>query len=157
MKTALYRHFDKHGALLYVGISGSVLQRTTQHLKGSRWADLIHRIDVEHYDTREEALNAEAKAIQKERPAFNEAGHRRPKGWALLDINEGWADGWYFDYQDVVQMVGFYRLAFPEAAVIVVPQGSALGAFCRGRITGGHRFYDHLEYFKRWQRVESCA
>lgn len=71
-RTALYRHFDEDNALLYVGISRSVTARLAQHSQ-SPWDHLIRRIDVEHYETREEAEAAEKLAIKTEKPIHNVA------------------------------------------------------------------------------------
>lgn len=75
-RTALYRHFDAAGALLYVGISLNTIQRTQQHKHGARWFEQIARIDIEWHDSRPAALTAEAIAIAMEAPQFNIA---RPK------------------------------------------------------------------------------
>ena len=68
--TALYRHFDAEGRLLYVGISRSVTARLAQHAD-SPWDDLIARIDVERFTTRAHAEAAEFVAIQTEGPIHN--------------------------------------------------------------------------------------
>jgi len=70
MTCALYRHFDADGELLYVGISLSVMQRLSQH-SSSPWSDKIARVEIEHLESREAALEAEGKAIASENPAFN--------------------------------------------------------------------------------------
>jgi GIY-YIG catalytic domain len=70
-RTQLYRHFDKDGRLLYVGVSISALQRLAQHQTSSAWVPTIAKILVEAYPTREEALEAEVIAIRRERPMFN--------------------------------------------------------------------------------------
>lgn len=69
--TSLYRHFDKDGALLYVGISLSAIRRMGQHRMESRWFDRVATIKVEHFATREEARTAERAAIKSENPKFN--------------------------------------------------------------------------------------
>lgn len=66
--TQLYRHFDIAGKLLYVGISYDFLRRSH---KGSKWFYRITTITVEHYETRELALQAETAAIITEKPLFN--------------------------------------------------------------------------------------
>ena len=71
MKTDLYRHYNGDNTLLYVGISLSAINRLIQHKGSSEWFDEIKRIDVEKFDTREEALIAETKAIQSEKPFYN--------------------------------------------------------------------------------------
>ena len=67
----LYRHFDKNGILLYIGISMNLFARLKAHQKQSHWFNLIDRIEIKHFETREEVLMAEKLAIQKERPLYN--------------------------------------------------------------------------------------
>lgn len=71
MKTCLYRHFDKDGNLLYVGISLSPINRLRQHTKSARWVDLISRVEMTWYGTREDAERAERMAIKTELPEYN--------------------------------------------------------------------------------------
>jgi predicted GIY-YIG superfamily endonuclease len=66
----LYRHFDKDGKLLYVGISISVIQRLSQHRR-SRWFGEIASITIEKFPSRRDAARAEMVAIRKECPRFN--------------------------------------------------------------------------------------
>lgn len=72
--TQLYRHFDSEGRLLYVGISLSAITRLAQHRSASHWSRAIASVRIECFDTRREALAAEAKAILEERPLHNIAG-----------------------------------------------------------------------------------
>jgi predicted DNA-binding transcriptional regulator AlpA len=67
----LYRHFDRDGALLYVGVSISALNRLAAHREDAPWFWRIARIEVQAYATREASLIAERRAIQRERPQFN--------------------------------------------------------------------------------------
>jgi len=67
----LYRHFDKNGVLLYVGISLSAINRLGQHKDNSHWFNEIKRVDIEIFKTREEVREAEKKAILKENPLHN--------------------------------------------------------------------------------------
>lgn len=71
--TQLYRHWDKDDNLLYVGISLSAVQRTSQHKRLAGWFPKVTKITIEHFDSREAALKAEKKAIRKEEPRFNKA------------------------------------------------------------------------------------
>jgi hypothetical protein len=64
--TQLYRHFDKNGCLLYVGISLSTLARLSQHKRDSAWFSKITRIEIEHFPNLGAALHAERKAIKTE-------------------------------------------------------------------------------------------
>lgn len=70
-ETELYRHFDKDGRLLYVGVSFSSTQRWLSHRQDSEWASLSVRMEIERFSTRSEALFAEAKAIAVENPIYN--------------------------------------------------------------------------------------
>jgi hypothetical protein len=76
-RTDLYRHFDVDGNLLYVGISLSAVHRLSQHKEHSHWAGQIKRVEVESFDTREEALIAETLAIQSENPKHNLAKRKK--------------------------------------------------------------------------------
>jgi predicted GIY-YIG superfamily endonuclease len=68
----LYRHFDKDGGLLYVGISNSLLRRTHQHSKFSNWFDQITNITIEDIgEDRGQALIIEKETIIKEKPKYN--------------------------------------------------------------------------------------
>lgn len=67
METALYRHFDKDGVLLYIGISLNPFNRLNQHFIVSEWVTEITDIKIEWYDTREEAVEAERQAIKMEK------------------------------------------------------------------------------------------
>lgn len=69
--THLYRHFDSSGALLYVGISVSALQRLKAHRDGSAWFDSIARVEIQAFTSRQEAEAAERAAIQSEKPRWN--------------------------------------------------------------------------------------
>lgn len=70
----LYRHFDKNGALLYVGISLSAFGRAAQHRMGSRWFNAVKSMTIEAFPTRKAARRAEIATQQTERPLFK---HRR--------------------------------------------------------------------------------
>ena len=71
-KTALYRHYDKRGRLLYVGISLHTAVRLMGH-KSQRatWLYQVARIDIEWLPTRKAALAAERLAIKTEKPPHN--------------------------------------------------------------------------------------
>lgn len=69
--TSLYRHFNKKGDLLYVGISLSFISRLAQHKQSSKWFSEIVRVEVEHFTTREAALEGERLAIAEEKPKHN--------------------------------------------------------------------------------------
>ena len=71
----LYRIFGEDRRLLYIGIARNARRRIYQHKSTARWAHEIRRHTIEDFDTREAAVDAEARAITWERPAYNK---RRP-------------------------------------------------------------------------------
>jgi predicted GIY-YIG superfamily endonuclease len=71
MKQFLYRHFNKDGILLYVGISVSVPRRIREHKDNSHWFEQIANITIETFQTREEVIQKEKEAIAKENPLWN--------------------------------------------------------------------------------------
>jgi len=73
-RTALYRHFDSDGRLLYVGITNSAVARINQHMKTARWAEDIRSVEIEWFETRADAIDAEDRAIASENPVFNIRG-----------------------------------------------------------------------------------
>src|SRR4051812_48825187 len=75
--TELYRHFDKKGQLLYIGISLSTAARLMEHRSGSGWAGKIATITIERFRSRKVALEAERLAIQAEHPIHNVTGKLR--------------------------------------------------------------------------------
>lgn len=84
-KTALYRHFDADGLLLYVGISRCALGRLGGHRSEACWYDQISRVTIEWRESRDDALKAEAYAIWHEGPLYNVIGSRsQPGAWSPL-------------------------------------------------------------------------
>lgn len=71
MKTAVYRHFDKGGCLLYVGLTVNPLRRTQQHAALGARFEQVARIEIEWFDSRRDALIAERSAIAAELPLQN--------------------------------------------------------------------------------------
>lgn len=66
----LYRHFDREGKLLYVGISFHAFNRLMGH-KQAKWFEQISRVEIENFPDRRSAELAEIKAIREERPIHN--------------------------------------------------------------------------------------
>lgn len=75
---ALYRHFDRDGRLLYVGISRDPEKRWAQHRTQSWWvmANRVGRVSIEWFADERQARTAERAAIRLENPAHNRL---RPK------------------------------------------------------------------------------
>ena len=70
-RTALYRHWDASGNLLYVGVSASIGSRLSAHRRESHWFQDIVNVTIEYHDTRRQALDAEEAAIKGEKPKHN--------------------------------------------------------------------------------------
>jgi len=118
-RTALYRHFNKYGTLLYVGISLNSIQRTMQHSQGARWFEQIAQITIEWFPSREEAEEAERKAIKAEHPKHNiahagDANSAPLPGYAVTHVRSGFRDGWYFQEAEAHHMLGWFRAMFPK-------------------------------------------
>lgn len=77
-KQYLYRHYDKDGKLLYVGVSNNFEFRTQSHRYTSVWYEQIVRFTVDIYEDRKSVLKAEDLAIKNEEPLYN-----RPPGKKL--------------------------------------------------------------------------
>lgn len=73
----LYRAYDSSRVLLYVGITNNFASRFAQHEYTSKWMDEVDSIEIERYETKEEAARAEIEAIQKEEPAHNRQHNTR--------------------------------------------------------------------------------
>lgn len=73
-KTTLYRYFDGKGQLLYVGITKNPFDRQAHHAANKDWWQDVERSTFEHYQTRNEAIAAEAYAIGTELPKYNKQG-----------------------------------------------------------------------------------
>lgn len=69
--TDLYRYYDHHGRLIYVGVSKQAVVRAMQHERTAHWWDAWASMTRETFPTRDAALDAERTAIRNERPLFN--------------------------------------------------------------------------------------
>lgn len=71
LRVALYRHYDKAGVLLYVGITKDLEARFGGHGNTATWWPFAHSASVEWHPDRATALRAEREAITLELPLFN--------------------------------------------------------------------------------------
>ena len=69
--TALYRHYDEAGVLLYVGIADKPAMRAEQHKGRSKWWRFVAATTTEWLQSRAAAEAAERDAIAAEAPVFN--------------------------------------------------------------------------------------
>jgi len=72
-RTALYRHYDAEGRLLYVGITDCLSERDKQHAATSHWHGNVHRTVTEWCLSRQHAMDLEAVAVRHEKPLHNVA------------------------------------------------------------------------------------
>jgi len=124
--TALYRHFDKDGHLLYVGISLSHVARLVDHRNNAHWYKDIAQVTIQWYPTRAEAENAEGKAIVIENPKHN---IKRPE-----------VENWYHDYANRERLDEVTKLPKDPRAINMIYQF-------------GEKM---LELYKRMSDIEEC-
>lgn len=86
MKTALYRHFDEAGVLLYVGITSGLPGRNSRHKSLSHWFADVSTSTVQWLDIKQDAMAAEARAIREENPAHNRAKSSKPRAADSRDV-----------------------------------------------------------------------
>ena len=67
----VYKMYDAEGALLYIGYTGGLGARVQIHASSSDWFSQVARIDLLTFDTKPEALSAEARLIKDEGPLHN--------------------------------------------------------------------------------------
>ena len=70
-KQLLYRYYNKENELLYVGVTADNTKRESQHRRDSFWFGEIATAKYEYFDSRQEVLQAEAEAIENEKPKHN--------------------------------------------------------------------------------------
>jgi excinuclease UvrABC nuclease subunit len=134
MRTALYRHFDAAGVLLYVGISLSAVQRLGQHRQTSGWYTDIASVTIEWLHDRAAALTAEANAIAVESPLHNVQlrvmrSTLIPFSFAIEHVRSCRRDGNYAQ-ADASEMLTWWRQSFPgdEFRLVSSPRGKVGGA-----------------------------
>lgn len=79
--TSLYKYYDSHDVLLYVGITSVGLMRNRQHNSDKEWWPIVATQTVEHCQDRAAALERERELIQQFLPPFNK--HHNPNHEAL--------------------------------------------------------------------------
>lgn len=142
-KTALYRHFDAAGALLYVGISLHSIERTMAHRVGAHWYRSIARIEIQWLPSRADAMRAEREAITNERPLHNivrpGCARREAKvepsraAFAVRHVRTGRLNGWWFRKSEADRLLGWFQAVFPsERFDLHAPQSEALPSIGQG-------------------------
>lgn len=69
--TSVYRYYDSHGILIYVGITSRGIGRNREHNRRAEWWPHVGAQEVDHFLTRAQALDVERDLIQRFRPPFN--------------------------------------------------------------------------------------
>jgi hypothetical protein len=77
-RTALYSLYDANDNLLYVGVGFKPELRWVLHAREKPWWAEVARKEVVWFESRIEALEAEADAIKSLKPRYNVAGKERP-------------------------------------------------------------------------------
>lgn len=86
-RAGVYRFYDEHDRLLYIGRAKNLRRRVTSYLSNSRGhsdktLDLVrhaHRVAAEVLPNELEAAIAEAQAIRREKPPYNRLGKHLPR------------------------------------------------------------------------------
>lgn len=71
MNAIVYRLYDEHHALLYVGVTNNVDRRMAEHSVDKVWWMEVADIEFDCYGDREEAELEERIVIWQERPRYN--------------------------------------------------------------------------------------
>lgn len=71
MRTAVYRFFDVDDDLLYVGMTNNPERRFLEHVESKVWWYEVDHFEVEWFDNRFLAEDAEVVAIWQEQPRYN--------------------------------------------------------------------------------------
>jgi len=71
MTAVVYRFRDASGRLLYVGSTGSLSRRLSEHQRTKAWYGEIAAVEVAHWPNRDAAFAAEEIAIRDECPRYN--------------------------------------------------------------------------------------
>jgi len=74
---SVYRHFDKNGQLLYVGLTKDLFKRQYSHALKADWRRDISYITIQHFESKQEAIDAEYIAIKEENPVWNNKRDKR--------------------------------------------------------------------------------
>lgn len=78
-RTAVYRHYDESGALLYVGASMRPKQRLAEHRCRNLWAKSVTDTKIDWYDSWAAAHNVEIMVIREENPLNNKNHKKKPE------------------------------------------------------------------------------
>ena len=78
-RTAVYRHYDAEGRLLYVGRSVHPIRRNREHMSRSEWFAQVARTEIDWHDSAEAARASEGAQITQGTPIHNKrSAHPKP-------------------------------------------------------------------------------
>ncbi|MFM9780438.1 GntR family transcriptional regulator [Streptomyces scabiei] len=89
VRTALYRLYDSHGVLLYIGATNNPVARWSKHAADKPWWGDVSRQEIEWHGDRPAALKAEKSAIREEQPKYN-SEHTAPGAPDVEDTDWGY-------------------------------------------------------------------
>lgn len=126
-QVAVYRFYDARERLLYVGISNDPRRRWAEHALTKPWYPQVRHQAVTWYGSEKKARAVEARAIRRDRPAFNVAGALRPPHTRLTiqavpTVNAGVA--WVL----ISQVIGITGCIVPGLHVLVIPAAVSMFA-----------------------------
>ena len=88
--TAVYHLFDETHTVIYVGMTGDIPTRFSDHFRLKPWRREVARYSITWYATRAEAEQVETADIDRLRPRYNIAGNaarpRKAGGNTMRDI-----------------------------------------------------------------------
>ena len=70
-QTSVYRYYDRHGILIYVGMTSRGAQRQGEHVASKDWWQFVARQEVDHFPTAAAARAHERQTIASRLPPFN--------------------------------------------------------------------------------------
>lgn len=125
-RTAVYRFYDRHGQLLYVGMTSDTDERFKVHARKATWWPEAARHEIEWHSTRDDAATAEKAAVKTERPRWNShsGGGGRP------------ATG-----KTPIRSLGRIGHLWDEAAELAATRGETMSAVARPILERGLRDY----------------
>ena len=91
--TSVYRYYDEHDVLIYVGITSRGIGRNIEHNKSKPWWKYVARQEVDHLSDRAAATRYEAELIRAHTPPFNvqhNPGHAEVRA-AYEDLRARWS------------------------------------------------------------------
>lgn len=68
---SVYKYYDSHKILIYVGITKQGMGRNRQHNADKVWWPFVAQQEIEHLESRDAAAAREIELIRRHRPPFN--------------------------------------------------------------------------------------